>query len=150
MTWGEIASTPLVVRDDGPQFALPPVPRRQIIASQLQDKASRSFRKRTGSDRRGTGGDTPSSAWGTTPGGRVLQGNSVRAAAMSPAASALLGKLSGKGNASSSIMTSVAGSFKRMTSYPTNATPVETVVNKKRRTDLPKDVEVDTSGLLKF
>jgi hypothetical protein len=151
MTWGEIESTPIVVGDDGPQFTMSDVPRRQMIASQLQDQASRSFRKRTGagSERRGTGGETPG-AWGTTPGGKSSHGHSVRAAAMSPAAAALLGKLTGKGIASSSIMTGVAGSFKRMTSYPTNATPVETVVNKKRRTDMPKDQDVDTSGLLQF
>jgi hypothetical protein len=151
MTWGEIESTPLSVRDDGPQFTLPAVPRRQVIASKLQDQASRSFRKRTGSERRGTGGESPGT-WGNTPGGTVQQGNSVRAAAMSPAASLLLSKLN-KEKAGSSIMTGAAGSFKRMTSYPTatsSATPVEVVVNKKRRTDMPKDVDVDTSGLMKF
>jgi protein DGCR14 len=51
MTWGSIEGTPVhldtdVVPGPGPTFKIPTVPRREELAHQLADKATRSTRER--------------------------------------------------------------------------------------------------------
>ena len=51
MTWGSIEGTPLLLETDvtpghGPTFKIPHVPRREAIAHQLADKATKSTRER--------------------------------------------------------------------------------------------------------
>jgi protein DGCR14 len=51
MTWGTIASTPLLLdsgKHEGPSYHIPDTPQRELLANKLSEKASASLRKRQG------------------------------------------------------------------------------------------------------
>jgi protein DGCR14 len=51
MTWGTIASTPLLLdsgKREGPSYHIPETPQRELLANKLSEKASASLRKRQG------------------------------------------------------------------------------------------------------
>ena len=50
MTWGLIESTPILLdQGKGPSFSIAPTPKREILATELSNKASAALRKRQGS-----------------------------------------------------------------------------------------------------
>lgn len=159
MTWGEIDSTPLSIPSDSLQFTMPPQQRRERVAERLQNRASRSFRTRSGVKRQSAtpgAGSTPkeklltsaASTGSSRPGSSSAWSRTRAAEEMSPAASALLGKVSTK---KTSFLSSASGSTHRIMDQSPIVTPLLGGKRKRPEIDLAeKAKEVSTSGLLKL